>query len=84
MISEYTGLKNNYASWASSLKHAAHQFVLQGSLTDVPQLQNVARLGVHRFPRLRMFFILGLAAQSFPPALDSNAQHRQHGETTAH
>jgi hypothetical protein len=31
-----------------------------------------------------MFFILGLAAQSFPQSLDSNAQYHQHGETTEH
>ena len=84
MISEYKGLKNNYASWASSMKHAAHQFIMQGSVIDVPQLENVARLGVHNFYRLRLFFILGLATRSFPQSLDSNAQHREHGETAAH
>lgn len=57
-----------------SLKHATHQFILQGSLINVSQLQDVARLGVHRFSRLKMFFIFGLVAQSFSQSLDSNSQ----------
>jgi hypothetical protein len=68
-----------------SLKHAARQLILYGSLTD--RFYSSHRTWLDHFRRALLFqmsFITGIKAQKGSLFLDSSVQQRQRGQITLH